>query len=166
MDKLQFIQDKCVSRHDLDAWLQRSRLKDRRIVFTNGCFDLIHRGHVQLLAAAASQGHLLIVGVNDDASVRRLKGPSRPINRVEDRSLVLAALHWVDAVVPFEEDTPLELIRQIRPDVLVKGGDYQLKDIVGADLVQGYGGQVYIYPTQAGYSTTSLAEQLKSSGSC
>lgn len=161
MDKIRFIQDKCVSAAALAAMLHGWRLKDRRIVFTNGCFDLLHRGHVQLLAAAASQGNVLVVGLNDDASVRRLKGPQRPLNRLEDRALVLASLHWIDAVVPFSQDTPLELIRQIRPDVLVKGGDYQLRDIVGAELVQSYGGTVYIYPTEAGYSTTGLAQQLR-----
>lgn len=164
MDKIRFIQNKCVSAEAVDALLQRWRLKDRRIVFTNGCFDLLHRGHVQLLAAAASQGNVLVVGLNDDASVRRLKGPQRPINRLEDRALVLASLHWIDAVVPFSEDTPMELIRRIRPDVLVKGGDYRLQDIVGAELVQSYGGTVYIYPTEAGYSTTQLAGQLLKGG--
>jgi len=105
-----------------------------RIVFTNGCFDVIHRGHVELLEFARSLGDVLVVGLNSDDSVRRLKGPERPVNTLMDRAVVLLAIRWVDFVIPFSEDTPERLIKELRPDVLVKGGDYELDDIVGADF--------------------------------
>lgn len=131
------------------------------IVFTNGCFDLLHAGHIHTLAAAKDLGRRLIVGVNSDASTRRLKGAHRPINPAEQRTLLLAALLVVDAVVVFEEDTPLSLIEHITPDVLVKGGDYTADQIVGSDWVTEHGGQVKTIPFLAGYSTTSIESRLK-----
>jgi D-beta-D-heptose 7-phosphate kinase/D-beta-D-heptose 1-phosphate adenosyltransferase len=132
-----------------------------RLVFTNGVFDLLHPGHVDVLLAARRQGDALIVGVNSDASVVRLKGPTRPIRSLAERSYVLAALGMVDAVVGFEQDTPLELIVRLRPDVLVKGGDYTVDTVVGAREVQSWGGRVAIIPITAGQSTTSIIERLR-----
>ena len=134
-----------------------------RLVFTNGVFDLLHPGHVDVLLAARRQGDALVVGVNTDASVARLKGPSRPMRTLADRSYVLAALGMVDAVVAFEQDTPLELIVRLRPEVLVKGGDYTVATVVGAREVQSWGGQVAIVPLTAGQSTTSIIERLRGS---
>jgi len=134
------------------------------VVFTNGVFDVLHPGHVELLEAARTHGNHLIVGLNSDASARRLsKGPSRPIMGQADRARLLAALEAVDCVVLFDEDTPLELVREIRPDVLVKGGDYAPEDVVGGDVVRSSGGRVVIVPLVEGYSTTSILERLRAS---
>jgi len=140
------------------AWRTRQR---GRVVFTNGVFDLIHPGHIDVLLDARRRGDALVVGLNSDASVRRLKGPSRPIRSALDRSYVLAALEMVDAVVAFEQDTPLELILHLRPDVLVKGGDYTEDTIVGAREVRGWGGEIAVVPLTPGQSTTSIVERLR-----
>ena len=132
-----------------------------RLVFTNGVFDLLHPGHIDVLLAARREGDGLVVGLNSDASVKRLKGPTRPVRTLAERSYVLAALAMVDAVVPFEEDTPLELILHLRPDVLVKGGDYTVETVVGARQVREWGGHVRIVPLTAGQSTTSIIERLR-----
>jgi D-beta-D-heptose 7-phosphate kinase/D-beta-D-heptose 1-phosphate adenosyltransferase len=134
-----------------------------RLVFTNGVFDLLHPGHVDVLLSARRQGDALVVGVNTDASVARLKGPTRPIRTLAERTYVLAALGMVDAVVAFDEDTPLDLIVRLRPDVLVKGGDYTVETVVGAREVQNWGGRVAIVPLTAGQSTTSIIERLRGS---
>jgi len=131
-----------------------------KIVFTNGCFDIIHRGHVELLRFARSLGDVLVVGLNDDESVRRLKGKNRPINTLEDRAFVLLSIRWVDFVVPFSEDTPERIIREISPDVLVKGGDYRIEDVAGADFVLSKGGRVEIFNYLEGYSTTSIIKKI------
>ena len=131
------------------------------MVFTNGVFDLLHPGHVDVLLGARRCGDALVVGVNSDASVTRLKGPARPIRSIAERSYVLAALAMVDAVVPFEEDTPLELILHLRPDVLVKGGDYSEDTIVGAREVRRWGGEVKVIALTPGQSTTSIVERLR-----
>lgn len=131
-----------------------------KIVFTNGCFDIIHRGHVELLRFARSLGDVLVVGLNDDESVSRLKGENRPINTLEDRAFVLLSIRWVDFVVPFSEDTPERIIREISPDVLVKGGDYRIEDIAGADFVLSRGGRVEIFNYLEGYSTTSIIKKI------
>lgn len=136
-------------------------LHQHKIVFTNGCFDIIHCGHVQYLAQARQMGESLVVGLNSDASVLRLKGPTRPINSVAARSLVLAALEMVDYVVVFDEDTPYNLITKVKPDVLVKGGDYQIDHIVGGDFVKKNGGTVCTIPFVDGFSTTSILDKLK-----
>ena len=133
-----------------------ARANGRRIVLTNGCFDLLHVGHVRLLARAKSEGDLLFVALNDDASVRRLKGEGRPLVPIEDRLELLAALRSVDVAFPFGEDTPLEVIGELRPDVLVKGADYPMEEIVGADLVQSWGGRVVRAPLAQGRSSTGL----------
>lgn len=134
--------------------------RDFRVVFTNGCFDLLHRGHVEYLSQARSLGDRLVVGVNTDASVRRLKGPGRPLVGQDDRALVLAGLESVDGVTLFHEDTPQELIRSLLPDVLVKGGDYAPDEVVGRDEVEAAGGKVVIVPLIGGRSTTGLLERI------
>ena len=141
------------------AW--RGRLGHRRLVFTNGVFDLLHPGHVDVLLGARREGDALVVGLNSDDSVRRLKGPERPVRTQSERAYVLASLAMVDAVVIFEQDTPLELIRALRPDVLVKGGDYTEATIVGATDVKGWGGRVAVIPLTPGQSTTSIVEKLR-----
>ena len=140
------------------AWRSRCR---GRLVFTNGVFDLLHPGHVDVLLGARRQGEALIVGLNSDASVRRLKGPDRPVRNEAERSYVLAAIEAVDVVVLFEQDTPLELIRHLRPDVLVKGGDYTEDRIVGAEDVIGWGGRVAVVPLTPEQSTTSIITRLR-----
>lgn len=137
------------------------RAEKKRIVFTNGCFDILHAGHVGYLRLARARGDVLIVGVNDDASVARMKGPERPINPLGDRLEVLAALEMVDAVCPFGEDTPAELIRQVTPDVLVKGEDWADKGVVGREWVESHGGEVYLAPLLPGRSTSGIARRLK-----
>ena len=132
-----------------------------RVVFTNGVFDLLHPGHVDVLVAARLLGDALVVGINSDASVRRLKGPDRPIRTEAERALVLAAVEWVDAVVTFDTDTPLDLIAALAPDVLVKGGDYTPATIVGAPLVEARGGEVVVVPLTEGHSTTRTVEKLR-----
>ena len=132
-----------------------------RVVFTNGVFDLLHVGHVDLLTAARALGDHLIVALNSDASVRRLKGPSRPVRSEAERAYVLAALEAVDAVTVFEQDTPLDVIRALRPDVLVKGGDYSLDTIVGRTEVESWGGRVQVVPLTPGQSTTRIIEALR-----
>jgi rfaE bifunctional protein nucleotidyltransferase chain/domain len=132
------------------------RSQGAKVVFTNGCFDILHRGHVEYLSKAADMGDVLVVGLNTDASVKRLKGEGRPINNEESRALVLASLSFVDAVVLFDEDTPYELIKAIHPDVLVKGADYKPEEIVGYDIVTAYGGTVATVPIVEGYSSTKI----------
>ncbi len=141
--------------------VQRCRAAGGRVVFTNGCFDILHPGHVRMLRAARAEGDLLVVGVNSDASVARLKGPERPINTLVDRAEVLASLAAVDCVVGFEEDTPLALVARIEPDVLVKGGDYAGSDIVGADIVQARGGRVVTTAFHVGHSSTATMERIR-----
>ena len=131
------------------------------VVFTNGVFDLLHPGHIDVLIGARREGDALVVGLNSDASVQRLKGPTRPMRSEAERAYVLAALEAVDAVVVFDEDTPLELVRTLQPDVIVKGGDYAPDTIVGADDVTARGGRVVVIPLTAGQSTTSIIEKLR-----
>jgi len=148
--------------HDRRQLGQRLAALKRPIVFTNGCFDILHRGHVAYLEEAARLGKSLVIGVNTDDSVRRLiKGGDRPINPLDDRMAVLAALAMVALVVPFDEDTPLELIRAIRPDHLVKGGDWPPGKIVGADIVTAHGGQVHSIPFRFERSTTDLVNRIR-----
>jgi D-beta-D-heptose 7-phosphate kinase/D-beta-D-heptose 1-phosphate adenosyltransferase len=133
----------------------------KTFAFTNGCFDILHPGHLFSLAQTAQEADFLVVGLNSDASVQRLKGPTRPINNTKSRAIVLSNLVLVDMVVVFEEDTPLELITTLLPDVLVKGGDYTIENIVGAKEVIAYGGKVIINPIVEGFSTTGLIEKIK-----
>lgn len=133
----------------------------KKIVFTNGVFDLLHKGHIFSLTQAAKEGDVLVIGLNADSSVKRLKGDSRPINDQDSRALLLAALSMVDAVVIFEEDTPLKLITSILPDVLVKGGDYTIDEISGAKEVIANGGKIVINPILDGFSTTAIIDAIK-----
>jgi rfaE bifunctional protein nucleotidyltransferase chain/domain len=135
-------------------------LLEQRVVFTNGCFDILHLGHVEYLEAASQLGDVLVVGLNSDASVRQLKGPARPVLPQEARARILAALEFVEAVIIFDEETPEKLIEALRPDVLVKGGDYTEDQIAGASFVRSYGGEVIILPYIPGYSTTSLIQKI------
>lgn len=142
----------------LDTW----NAENKQIVFTNGCFDILHRGHVEYLCHARDLGDKLILGLNTDASVKRLgKSPERPINSEQTRATILAALECVDAIVLFDEDTPLELITFVQPDVLVKGNDYKAEDIVGYDIVTAKGGKVITIQLVDGFSTTKLIEKMK-----
>ena len=143
--------------HQVKQW----RVIGKKIAFTNGVFDILHSGHIFSLAQAAKEADYLIVGLNSDASVKRLKGDSRPVNDQENRAIVLASLLIVDAVVIFEQDTPLELINIVMPDVLVKGGDYTIDQIVGAKEVQANGGRVVINPIMEGLSTTGIIRRIK-----
>jgi rfaE bifunctional protein nucleotidyltransferase chain/domain len=141
---------------DEELFRRFARPRQGRVVFTNGCFDVLHRGHVEYLAAARELGDTLVVGLNSDASVRRLKGPSRPVNAEDDRAIVLAALAAVDVITVFDEDTPHRLISSLLPDFLVKGGDYEAADVVGAREVEESGGRVVIMPLVPGRSTTAI----------
>lgn len=151
--------DSIISREELVARFGRPR--GERLVFTNGCFDLLHRGHVEYLEQARSLGDRLVVGLNSDDSVRRLKGTGRPAVAEGDRAVVLAALASVDVVTLFDEDTPLELLRALLPDVLVKGGDHALEHIVGREEVEAAGGAVVVIPFVVGYSTSGLLDRLQ-----
>lgn len=161
MDKLQWITHKIYTRETLLREVNGQRVLGRKIVFTNGCFDILHHGHLDLLAKAANHGNMLVVGINTDSSVQRLKGPTRPVTNEQDRLFQLASLLCTDAVCLFDEDTPEELIKQLKPDVLVKGGDYTIDKIVGADFVQQYGGRVEIIPFVEGYSTTGIINKIQ-----
>jgi D-beta-D-heptose 7-phosphate kinase/D-beta-D-heptose 1-phosphate adenosyltransferase len=152
---------KIVGLPHLLAELERRRKAGERVAFTNGCFDVLHAGHVQYLAEARRQADCLVVGLNSDSSIRQLKGPTRPLNAVEARALVLAGLQDVDFVTIFADATPSALIKAIRPDVLVKGSDYRKADVVGADFVESYGGRVHLAELRDGFSTTDLIERMK-----
>ena len=151
-----------VTREELLAIRHCLKNGGKRVVFTNGCFDLIHRGHVEYLAKARALGDVLVVGMNDDASVRRLKGPGRPVVEEGDRAVVLAGLAVVDFVCLFQEDTPFELIHGLMPDVLVKGADWNVDDVVGKDIVEQAGGSVQTIDFLPNYSTTRLIERIRS----
>ncbi|MCX6234845.1 MAG: D-glycero-beta-D-manno-heptose 1-phosphate adenylyltransferase [Bacteroidetes bacterium] len=161
MVKREVIDSKILGAQALERQLAIWRFKSKRIVFTNGCFDIIHLGHIDYLSKAADLGEVLIVGLNSDASVRRIKGPNRPLNDQIGRATVLASLYFVDAVVLFDEDTPYQLIQTVQPDILVKGGDYRLTDIVGYDVVKAKGGEVFLIDFLHGYSSSSLLEKIK-----
>ena len=145
----------------LAAFVREARAAGRRIVFTNGVFDILHPGHLRYLQAARRHGDVLIVGLNSDASVRRNKGPSRPINPEQERAEVLEALECVDAVSIFDDETPAEIIRRVQPDVLVKGADWPAYQIVGRDTVEARGGKVVLEPVEQGYSTTAIIERTQ-----
>jgi rfaE bifunctional protein nucleotidyltransferase chain/domain len=161
MDKFELVKSKIVSKENLKPILNISKFKSKKIVFSNGCFDILHRGHIEYLAKAASLGHLLIIGLNTDESVKRLKGSDRPLQDQESRAMVMASLRFVDYVVLFNEDTPYELIDFIKPDILVKGSDYKENEIVGADIVKKNNGKVMTIDLVEGYSTTSIIERSK-----
>jgi D-beta-D-heptose 7-phosphate kinase/D-beta-D-heptose 1-phosphate adenosyltransferase len=153
------IKSKIISLEQASARFTEAFRKKHRLVFTNGCFDLLHRGHVYYLSHARELGDLLVVGLNSDASVSRLKGPGRPVNTEQSRAVVLGALTAVDHIIIFSEDTPIELIRSLKPHVLVKGGDYQMEEIVGYREVVSWGGEVVTIPLLEGFSTTSILKK-------
>ena len=161
MKNLEIIKNKILSTNELLNWLAIWRFQSKKIVWTNGCFDLLHLGHIDYLSKAKNQGNILIVGVNSDASVRKIKKEGRPITDEISRSTLVAALHVVDAVILFDDETPYELIKLIQPDVLVKGSDYNAEDIVGYDVVQAKGGEVVTIDFLKGYSTTAIEEKIK-----
>lgn len=158
-----FIPSKIMTLSQLNHTIAGWRLLGKQVSFTNGCFDILHEGHIASLSQAASEADYLVVGLNSDASVKRLKGEHRPVNNEHSRALILASLVLVDAVVIFEEDTPLSLITSIMPDVLVKGGDYTVEQIAGSKEVLANGGRVVINPIVPGFSTTGIIAALKES---
>jgi rfaE bifunctional protein nucleotidyltransferase chain/domain len=158
--KLELIQNKIYKISELKLIVNQWKMLSKKVVFTNGCFDIIHRGHNTYLLEAAELGNKLIVAVNSDESVRKLKGPNRPIVDEYSRAFNLASHTYIDAVILFDEDTPLNLINELQPDVLIKGGDYTLETIVGAKEVLSYGGKVEIIPFLEGYSTTNVIEKI------
>ena len=161
MDYTQIIQNKILADVPLQRFLTLCRLQSKKIVFTNGCFDILHKGHADYLAKAKSFGDILVVGLNSDASTKKLKGENRPVNAEDARAFLLASLHVVDAVILFEEDNPYNLIKKVSPDVLVKGADYKAEEIVGYDIVKANGGTVATIEFLQGYSTTSIINKLK-----
>jgi D-beta-D-heptose 7-phosphate kinase/D-beta-D-heptose 1-phosphate adenosyltransferase len=163
MKQTDTIKNRILDRQELIKEVVRLRLKSKSIAFTNGVFDILHEGHIAVLSKAASFADVLIVGLNSDASVKNIKGEDRPVNNENSRALILASLIMVDNVVIFEEDTPIEIIKLIQPDVLVKGGDYNLDTIVGAKEVMANGGRVEIVPLMEGFSTTGIIKKITSS---
>jgi rfaE bifunctional protein nucleotidyltransferase chain/domain len=163
--KLEFIKSKIYKWEDLSRTIAIWKFKDRKVVFTNGCFDILHQGHVTYLAQAAELGDNLVVGLNSDTSVKKLnKGANRPIQDQDSRALILASLHLVSAVILFDEETPAELIKLVQPDVLVKGGDWKPEQIVGYDTVKARGGDVISIDFLPGFSTTAIEQKIKSGG--
>lgn len=163
MGEMTQIMSKIKSRAEAIEKVKEWVKSNEKLVFTNGCFDLVHRGHVDYLSRAKDLGTKLILGLNTDASVRRLKGPDRPIVDEQSRAILIAALQFIDMVVLFDEDTPYELIKALQPDVLVKGSDYDAKDIVGYDILMAKGGSVETIDFVEGFSTTNIVERIKTS---
>ncbi|MFS8083552.1 MAG: D-glycero-beta-D-manno-heptose 1-phosphate adenylyltransferase [Ginsengibacter sp.] len=161
MKKTQTIPDRILPWEEVPLEIRRIRLKSKTIAFTNGVFDILHEGHIALLSQAATFADVLIVGINSDDSVKRLKGERRPVNAQASRALIIASLVMVDYVVIFDEDTPLEIIKIITPDVLIKGGDYTIENIVGAAETISTGGKVEIIPLVEGFSTTAIIEKMR-----
>ncbi len=162
MQKLDLIKYKIVPIAEAKRFCARWRLKSEKVVFTNGVFDILHRGHVEYLHQAADQGNRLVVGLNSDASAKLLgKGPNRPLQDEETRALCLASFTYVDAVVLFDDETPENLIKELEPDVLVKGGDYKIEEIAGHEFVQANGGKVLTIPLTEGHSTTNIENKIK-----
>ncbi|MBN1183300.1 MAG: D-glycero-beta-D-manno-heptose 1-phosphate adenylyltransferase [Bacteroidales bacterium] len=160
MRQLEIIQSKILDSDQLKTWLAYWNFKNFKIVFTNGCFDILHLGHIEYLAKASDYGDVLIVGLNTDNSVKKLKGLNRPLLDQLSRATLLASLRMVDAVVLFDEDTPFELIRLVQPDVLVKGSDYKAEEVVGYDIVTAKGGEVKTVKLTEGYSTTGIIDRM------
>ncbi len=160
MDRLEIITQKIIEPDRLEQILALWRFREFKIVFTNGCFDILHRGHIEYLAKAASTGDVLIIGLNTDNSVQKLKGESRPVQDEKARAMILASLQFVDRVILFDEETPYDLIKKIQPDVLVKGADYKPDEIVGFDIVKAKGGEIITIDIVEGYSTTSILSKL------
>jgi rfaE bifunctional protein nucleotidyltransferase chain/domain len=161
MSELNKINDKIISLEELKSRVKNWKANNEKIVFTNGCFDILHRGHVEVLAKTADFGNRLVIGLNSDNSIKKLKEENRPIVDEKSRAILLAALSFVDAVVLFSQETPYDLIAEIKPDILAKGGDYKIPEIVGHDIVQGNGGEVITIPLTEGCSSTNIIEKIK-----
>ncbi len=162
MDFIVEINKKIITnREELKLKIKKLKEKGKKIVFTNGCFDILHTGHIHYLARAKQLGDILIVAVNSDESVQRLKGKQRPVNKLEDRMFILASLFFIDFVTYFNENTPVEIIKIIQPDIHVKGGDYKIDNLPEKSIVETYGGKIIILPFVEGYSTTNILEKLK-----
>lgn len=162
MLKLEIVESRIFTNWDLlKYWLAYWKFHEKKVVFTNGCFDLLHQGHIDYLATAADKGDVLIIGLNTDASITRLKGKGRPVQDERSRAMLLSSLRFVDAVVLFDQDTPYDLIKLVKPDVLVKGSDYKAEDIVGYDIVTENGGEVVTVDYLDGFSTSGLINQIK-----
>jgi rfaE bifunctional protein nucleotidyltransferase chain/domain len=156
MTTLEVTQSKIFDRQILSQRIAMWRFQNKKVIFTNGCFDILHRGHIEYLSKARDLGDVLVVGVNTDSSVKRIKGENRPVQDEVSRAQILASLRFVEAVILFDEDTPYELISLVKPDILVKGGDYSEATIVGADIVKTNGGEVVTIPLTPGYSTSRI----------
>lgn len=161
MSSFHILKNKINSLESIVEQVKQKKLQGERIVFTNGCFDIIHRGHLDYLSKARDLGDFLIIGLNSDSSIKKLKGSDRPVIDEESRAFQLAACFFVDAIVIFNEETPINLIKNISPDILVKGGDYGIDNIVGADFVKTNGGSVQVIPFIEGYSTTNIINKIK-----
>lgn len=161
MNKLSKVQSKIQTEESLNDLLSQWEEQNKKIVFTNGCFDILHRGHIEYLSKAADLGDVLFIGVNTDASVSKLKGESRPLQDEYSRLMILGALEFVDALILFDEETPLELIRKVQPHILVKGADYKPEDIVGYDIVKARGGEIKTIEFLPGYSTSAIEQKIK-----
>ena len=161
MSKKNIINSKILKGEQIDRMLAYWSFRDCSIVFTNGCFDILHKGHLDFLARASDLGDVLVVGLNTDRSISAIKGPGRPMLDEKSRTLLLASLSFVTAVILFDQETPVELIRQVRPDILVKGSDYKLEEIVGREIVTELGGKVFTLDIVKGYSTSKIINRLK-----
>ena len=163
MSHLKKINNKIFSENNLITQVNAWRKSGEKIVFTNGCFDIIHRGHIEVLARSADLGNKLIVGLNSDSSIQKLKGKDRPIIDENSRAILLAGLDFIDAIILFSEETPLNLITTLKPDILAKGGDYKINTIVGYEIIQKNGGEVILVPFVDGFSSTNLINKIKNS---
>ena len=163
MSHLNKINSKIYTLEDLQTQVENWKKSEEKVVFTNGCFDIVHRGHIEVLARTADLGTKFIIGLNSDSSIQELKGEDRPIIDQQSRAILLAALSFVDAIVLFSEDTPINLISTLVPDVLAKGGDYEIETIVGHEIVQENGGEVKLVPFVDGFSSTNIIEKIKNS---
>jgi len=163
MSHLKKLKNKIFSEKRLVKQVDIWKKSDKKIVFTNGCFDIIHRGHVEVLAQTADLGDKLIIGLNSDISIQKLKGKNRPIINENSRAILLAALDFVDAIILFSEETPLNLITNLNPDILAKGGDYKISTIVGHKIVQENGGEVILVPFMEGFSSTNIINKIRNS---
>ncbi len=161
MSHLEKINDKIISLQALKSRVKNWKSSNEKIIFTNGCFDILHKGHLEVLAKTADLGNRLIIGLNSDSSIKNLKGGNRPIVDENSRAILLAALSFVDAVVLFSEQTPLNLIAEIKPDILAKGGDYKITEIVGHEVVQQNGGEVITIPLTEGFSSTNIIDKIQ-----
>ena len=161
MSHLNILNNKIFSLKDLEDKVTSWKQSGKEVVFTNGCFDIIHRGHIKMLAQAADLGDRFIIGLNSDSSIQNLKGKNRPIIDQQSRAILLASLSFVDAVILFSDETPINLINTLKPDILAKGGDYEISTIVGNEVIQENGGQVILIPFLDGFSSTTIIDKIK-----